>query len=76
MCIRWTRAARPADESRLPALPFSLTQDAGCSGSAATKHLPGQECHHLFNVSLGVLSPQLVFVCLYVLNLSTCLDFD
>lgn len=51
VCIRWTRAARPAGESRLSALPFSLPQDAGCSGSATAKHLPGQECHHLANVS-------------------------
>lgn len=64
--IRWTRAAGPARESRLSALPFSLAQDTGCSGSAATEHLPGQECHHLSNVSLNLLISSLtLFFCVY-----------
>lgn len=55
MCIRWTRAARPARESRLSALPFTLIEDTGSSGSAAAKHFPGQECHHITNVCLNLL---------------------
>lgn len=50
--VRWARAARSACESRLSSLSISFTTDAGCGGSAATKHLPGQKCHHLANVCL------------------------
>lgn len=55
VCIRWARAARPASESRLSALPLTLAQDSGCRGSTKAKHLPGQECHHLANVCLNLL---------------------
>lgn len=77
MCIRWTRAVEPTRESRLSALPFSLIEDTGSSGSAEAKHFPGQECHHSANVCLNLLFSLFLRVCVcicsYVLGSFSCM---
>ncbi len=72
LCIRWTRAARKASKSRLSTLPFSLAQDTGRGCSAAAKHLPGQECHHLANVSLNLFQLLLAHSCSFCVFLCVC----